>query len=417
MRYATSFALAVVVYGGICSLSLKPSPPPGEGRQLHEVTLIQTQNESPAKEAPTSAEMPFAPTTLAKSEAPLSTPDVLGLRPTLETPSDVESIEDPPRVHTPHLDPLATQEDSNSIPDLTQASSNSTDSEPVVDEPVTPEPRDAVNIAQHSSEETSILDTTEPPAESVGSQTVRKEPGAPEHHEATDTPPPVEEDTSILDASETSSDPGESEPVVDEPVGLEHRWLAADTPPVAHEHHELVAVAPTVAPGPLGPAVALTTDPYAHLELPNDLMQLPDLVISPPPEESDWSAIDKKLGIETVAYSIDGRQPNIYFVWEADGSVEQVETLDRTGFSNRCRDRNQIEYFRRRLRHATRRFGIRRPMRIIGFVPVETDQRFALAQTLAIESEGLEPEAVAHTLAQYDLSAKAGIRIDGLPEQ
>ena len=149
-------------------------------------------------------------------------------------------------------------------------------------------------------------------------------------------------------------------------------------------------------------------------DLPEDLMQLPDLEILTETDAAGWRAIDRALGIVTVAYTIDGQEPERYLVWDEAGRVSQTDRLDRKRFSNRCRDRSHVDHFRRQLLAAKRSFGTARPMRIVGLVPAAVDRGFAAVQLEAVRTAGLTVAQVAATRAHYDLSgtSPSGLIID-----
>jgi hypothetical protein len=135
-------------------------------------------------------------------------------------------------------------------------------------------------------------------------------------------------------------------------------------------------------------------------DLPDDLQRLPDLII-----ESDayceWEEIDAAFGIRTIAYTIDTEKPVEYVVWSDDGAPHRTDSIDRSSFSNRCRDRNHIAHFRRRLAAARHQLSITRPMRVVGLVPSDVDRRFASLQMDAIQRAGFEPAEVRSTIARY----------------
>ena len=144
---------------------------------------------------------------------------------------------------------------------------------------------------------------------------------------------------------------------------------------------------------------------------------LPDLIIEPPSDPSTWTTVDDRLGIVTFAYTIDNLSPKLYFIWDRQGDVRKVGSFDRAGFSNRCRDRGSIDFFRDRLNLAKRRYGVYRPMRIVGLVPADVDRRFADAQVQAAQQAGLRPDEIAETYARYDPQTRWGVVITSVVQK
>lgn len=238
--------------------------------------------------------------------------------------------------------------------------------------------------------------------------------------------PPSQEDNTHFAARPTEAPTNESSPneqPVDElledlkaveaaasaPVDPMKDALAPDPAALDQPEVELILASEPAGPGALVPAPPLrkAEPPRAPAPrptpppLPDDLAELPDLLIAEDAEDTPWEAIDAAFAIKTVAYSIDGVEPTIFLVWDKDGNVQKVDRLDRAPYSNRCRDRTRVAHYRRRLLQAKQRFAISRPMRIVGLVPNNVDRQFASIQLRAIANAGLDLPTVRSTLARY----------------
>jgi hypothetical protein len=251
------------------------------------------------------------------------------------------------------------------------------------------------------------------PPEPAAPATLAEETPVPVRARPTEAPDPQEAEASVPPSRDDEDEPSEpaSEPASDTlpPAAPADRW-AGDVPaaPVEEPVNDDVA-APVDATPPVGGDASDDREPDtddrepapdAYADLPEDLQQLPDLVIDTG-ENTDWDQIDAMLGIQTLAYTVDTAEPTTYLTWAPGGQAVQADTVDLKPFSNRCRDRNNIAHYRRRLTRAKRDLGISRPMRVVGLVPNNVDRRFAAAQLAAIKASGFEPANVRSTLARY----------------
>ena len=160
---------------------------------------------------------------------------------------------------------------------------------------------------------------------------------------------------------------------------------------------------PAVEPAPPSPMTAEEHEQYRHELLAHfepDWKKIPDLVVVAEPEMQ--RAVSRFFGMPLIAYPKGAAQPGYAIVIDEEtGTCRYTRDFDFSRYSNRVKDRSNVEEYARLVRRAKSHLAIPDELAIVSLVPAEADAYFAAKQMEAVRAAGLSVDDIDRTEGRY----------------
>ena len=173
---------------------------------------------------------------------------------------------------------------------------------------------------------------------------------------------------------------------------------------------------PAVEPAPPSPMTAEEHERYRHELLAHfepDWKKIPDLVVVADPETQ--RAVSRFFGMPLIAYPKGEAKPGYAIVIDEEtGACRYTRDFDFSRYSNRVKDRSNVEKYAQLVRRAKSHLAIPDELAIVSLVPAEADAYFAAKQMEALRAASLSVDDIDRTEGHYarDLQGQYLLIID-----
>lgn len=131
-----------------------------------------------------------------------------------------------------------------------------------------------------------------------------------------------------------------------------------------------------------------------------DWTEVPELVVLA--DAPTQRAVSTFFGMTLIAYPKDEAKPSyVILIDEATGDCQYTRDFDFARYSNRVKDRGNVEAYRALVRRAKSRLALPEDLAIVSLVPADADVYFAAKQMQAVQRACVSPDDVLRTEGHY----------------